>query len=245
MYDIEFENFVKTAKQEKSSRRLHSLAESQLALYLSYLYPDACVVPEVAGVLGGRNDLMLFIFDGRFAVFEFFFSPTQVPQDLRLLEQSDADIKVAVLLDEAVDPRLAPQYFHKKPHPFPYLWLSEILVSNRKWFCLNKLRKIVKFANTFVIPDLPLMLPDPSLFLLLPNRELIAGDIVKGDFELPLIKAMTTYELRDRILGEQSVKILHKIQEKLPRYTPLGISISLGDADTTASKIEGHFSVEY
>ena len=68
---------------------------------------------------------MQFAFNGRRVVFEFFFSPSQVPQDLRLLEQAKADVKIAILLDSAINSKLADEYFHKKPDHFPFLWLSD------------------------------------------------------------------------------------------------------------------------
>jgi len=139
----EFEQFIKNAKQDKTSHRLHTLAEQRLVLLLSRLYPHACAVPEISGVLGGRNDLMLFAFDGRRAAFEFFFSPSQVPQDLRLLEQVKADVRIAILLDREVNPKLALEYFRKKPDPFPFLWLSDILLVSHEGRCLEYLRELL------------------------------------------------------------------------------------------------------
>ena len=77
----EYKAFVKEAK---SRRRLHGVVEQRLRVLLSKIFPDAHATQEVSGILGGRNDLMLFFFNGRRVVFELFFSPSQVPQDLRL-----------------------------------------------------------------------------------------------------------------------------------------------------------------
>jgi hypothetical protein len=136
----EFAAFV---KDKKGRQKLHALSEQRLAELLTQIYPDAAPIPEVSGVLGGRNDLIQFFFNGRRVVFEMFFSPSQVPQDLRLLEQSSADVKIAILLDREVDPRLATEYFRKKPESFPFLWLSQILVSSHAPVTRARLRELI------------------------------------------------------------------------------------------------------
>jgi len=136
----EFAAFV---KDKKGRQKLHALAEQRLADLLTKIYPDAATIPEVSGVLGGRNDLIQFFFSGRRVVFEMFFSPSQVPQDLRLLEQSSADVKVAILLDREVDPKLATEYFRKKPESFPFLWLSQVLVPRHAPVTLARLRELI------------------------------------------------------------------------------------------------------
>lgn len=139
----EFDQFIALSKQAKARRRLHPDAERKLKSLLSRLYPDDIVVQEVSGVLGGRNDLMQFAFNGRRAVFEFFFTPDQVPQDLRLLEQAKAEVKVAILLDRSINPAVAEEYVRKKPEHFPYLWLSELMMPSKEGECLIRLREIV------------------------------------------------------------------------------------------------------
>jgi len=116
MTDGEFEQFIRAAKQAKAQKRLHPNAQSRLGFLLSCIYPDDIVVSEVSLVYGGRNDLAQFVFNGRRIVFEFFFSVDQIPQDLRLLEQAIADVKVAILLDSSIDPKLARECARKKPN---------------------------------------------------------------------------------------------------------------------------------
>jgi hypothetical protein len=139
----EFDDFVKLVTKAKAARRLHPSVEVRLTALLARLYPNDCAVSEVTAVLGGRNDLIQFSFNGRRAVFELFFSPSQVPQDLRLLERAEAEVKIAILLDHEVNPKLADAFFHKKPDHFPYLWLSELMMSSKEAFCLAKLRELV------------------------------------------------------------------------------------------------------
>jgi hypothetical protein len=136
----EFEDFVRSTKRRN---KLHPIVERRLKDLLSRLFPDSHSVSEVAGVLGGRNDLMQFFFSGRRVLFELFFSASQVPQDLRLLEQSSADVKVAVLLDPNFKPKLADDYFRKKPDAFPYLWLSDLMLKQKETYCLARLQELI------------------------------------------------------------------------------------------------------
>ena len=135
-----FASFVKTAKGQ---RHLHKIVEDRLSELLLRLDPEAYPVSEVSAVLGGRNDLIQFHSTGRRVVFELFFSRGQVPQDLRLLEQAEAEVKVAVLLDREIDPRVATQYFRKKPNHFPYLWLSAVISPAHEDFCLARLAELI------------------------------------------------------------------------------------------------------
>lgn len=92
-------NYINSEKYEESIRelrrkkQLHSKVEERLTYLLKKVLPEGALVPEIYGIPGGRHDLMAFSFNGRRIVFELFFSPSQVSQDLRLLEQSTADKK--------------------------------------------------------------------------------------------------------------------------------------------------------
>lgn len=138
-----FQDYIKWVKDAKKRKILHKEVEKRLASLLSKIYPDSYQVAEVSGIPGGRNDLMQFSFSGRRVVIELFFSPSQVPQDLRLLEQSGSDIKIAVLLDDAIDPNLSKEYFHKKPDPFPFLDLRVVMLPEHEKFCLARLKELI------------------------------------------------------------------------------------------------------
>ena len=136
----EFREFIKAVRKDKRAKRLHSRVEKRLSELLERLCPDSRPVSEVAGVLGGRNDLIQFFPNGRRVVFELFATVSQVPQDLRLLEQSVANVKIAILLDREIDPKLSIEYFHKKPNHFPFVWLSDVLMPEREPKCLDRFR---------------------------------------------------------------------------------------------------------
>ena len=140
----EFQKFATNVDKAKKEKRLHSWVEERLSELLKRLYPDSSPVPEAGGILGGRNDLIQFFPNRRRVVFELFATVSQVPQDLRLMEQSSADVKIAILLDEQIKPDLAKEYFHKKPDHFPYLWLSDVLMPERESTCLNQLHDAIE-----------------------------------------------------------------------------------------------------
>jgi len=207
---------------------LHTLAQEKLALYLSRLYPRDCAVSEVSGVLGGRNDLMLFAFDGHRVVFEFFFSPSQVPQDLRLLEQAKADVKIAILLDREANPKLADEYFHKKPGHFPFLWLSYLMVPSQEEFCLALLRELVDehFPKNLVLSVL--LAKEPEL-------QPSAGMSVLGTYTLAgpgasMNRAVSMISQQIRSMSNGSTCV----------------SFSLDTAErSTSSEVAGNITVQY
>jgi hypothetical protein len=135
--------YFESIKNIKRKNELHPQVEARLSTLLTKIYPEDCPVSEVSGIPGGRNDLILFSFTGRRIVFELFFSPSQVSQDLRLLELSNADIKIAVLHDDEVNPKLSAEYFHKKPDHFPYLWLKWLMDPDWESICLQRLRELI------------------------------------------------------------------------------------------------------
>lgn len=136
----EFDLFCQWAGSALANRHLHSIVQKRLSELLTKEFPDNPSVAEVFGVEGGRNDLIHYEQSGRRAVFELFCSPSQVPQDLRLLEQAEAHWKFAVLLDREIRAELADTYFHKKPDPFPFLWLSQVMMPGKEADCRAKLR---------------------------------------------------------------------------------------------------------
>jgi len=137
------ETFTQELRTLRRCRDLHAKVTARLVELLSKLDPESVAVPEVTGVLGGRNDLIQFSFSGRRVVFEVFATPSQVPQDLRLLEQSSADVKIAVLLDREADEKVARAYFRKKPEAFPFLWVSHVLRGEVERLTLARLSELV------------------------------------------------------------------------------------------------------
>jgi hypothetical protein len=116
----EFERFSDWVTTSLPKHQVHSAFQNALRSLLLAEFPNTTAIPEVYAVAGGRNDMVQYTQDGKRAVFELFCSPSQVPQDLRLLERVDAHWKVAVLLDEQVNTELAANFFRKKPEGLPF-----------------------------------------------------------------------------------------------------------------------------
>lgn len=247
--DDEFKNFVEQAKKDKQGKHLHTRSQKQLILYLNELFPHDYAISEVAGVLGGRNDLMHFAFDGRSAVFEFFFSPSQVPQDLRLLEQSKAEIKIAILLDKEINHRLADEYFHKKPNPFPYLWLSQLLVESRKKCCLIMLHKLLSLPNVKEPSKWNISMPTAT------TEE--SSKVIDVNSVSELITALSPqtgeavtgkYTFSGMSLDENLSEMFKDAQENI-NATPVSFSVGItkigGTSISLPSDIDGDITVQY
>lgn len=142
----EFQRFCEWANEALRLHQLHGAVQTRLRQLLTEEFPDNAAVSEICGVKGGRNDLFHYQQDGKRAVFEVFCSPSQVPQDLRLLEQADAHWKIAILLDAELRPELAKTYFRKKPESFPFLWLSQVMMPGKECDCRSKLRMLLTIA---------------------------------------------------------------------------------------------------
>ena len=127
----------------RKSKKLHTVVEERLEELISKHFSDTKPVSEVSAVLGGRNDLVQYFFNSRKVVFEIFCSASQVPQDLRLLEQCDANIKIAIFLDANIDEKVSTQYFRKKPDVFPFLWLKGILDEKYEDIIAARLHEII------------------------------------------------------------------------------------------------------
>ena len=138
MDKTEFERFREWVRDSLPKRQVHAAFQNSLRLLLSAEFPGTTAIPEVYAVKGGRNDMVQYAQDGKRAVFELFCSPSQVPQDLRLLERADAHWKIAVLLDEEINRDLATNFFRKKPEGLPFLWLSQVIMPSKAADCRAK-----------------------------------------------------------------------------------------------------------
>ena len=172
---MSYKNLTELSKafsELRSSKQLHSVTEHRLSELLNDIYPEAYAKPEPGEIPGGRSDLAFYFGDGRYVVFEIFASKSQVPQDLRHLEQSNAQAQIAVLTDPMLDNgAVFDEYFAKKPRaPFPWLRLSEILTVESESVAKEKLSQYIReaFASDEVRGRIA---PSPELRLKLYNME--------------------------------------------------------------------------
>ncbi|GEM_PF-3479379 len=149
MQASEFQLFCEWASAALAKHQVHASFQNALRALLSAEFPGSTAVAEVYAVAGGRNDMVQYWQDGKRAVFELFCSPSQIPQDLRLLERAEAHWKIAVLLDEAVNPDLSAAFFHKKPEGLPFLWLSQVIMPTNATECRLKLRQLLSMEPLY------------------------------------------------------------------------------------------------
>ena len=95
------------------------------------------------GLAGGRNDLLLFEFSGKKILFELFASRGQVSRDLRILDKTHADVKIAIIIDREVDAKVADAFLRENPESnYPFLFVSE-LFEEPPVECSLKLRELL------------------------------------------------------------------------------------------------------
>ena len=132
----------------KSRKKLHTITEKRLALLLEDIYPDDYAITEPGEIPGGRSDLAFYFGSGRYAVFEVFATVSQVAQDLRHLEQSNAQARIAILTDPDLDGgKIVKEYFRKRPRdPFHSMKLSDVLVVENEANTKEQLRQYIDEA---------------------------------------------------------------------------------------------------
>src|SRR5262245_45462992 len=94
------QSLVEQIKSLRKDHLLHGHVEGELIRLLNLVAPDFHPVPEIQGLAGGRNDLMLFEYSGGKLLFEIFATKSQVSRDLRILDRTKADVKIAIILDK-------------------------------------------------------------------------------------------------------------------------------------------------
>jgi hypothetical protein len=121
------DEYINWVRELRKRKELHPEVEKRLAGLLSGIVPDYHPVAEPLGLAGGRNDLMLFEFSGRKALFEIFGTASQVSRDLRILDKTKADRKVAVIIDKDVDGAVFDRFLKENPEDnYPFLFVGEL-----------------------------------------------------------------------------------------------------------------------
>lgn len=209
MNKTEFQLFCEWVNAAMPKHQLHSAVQTRLRQLLAKEFPDNAAVTEISAVKGGRNDLIYYLQDGKRAVFEFFCSTSQVPQDLRLLEQADAHWKIAILLDVELRPDLAENYFRKKPDSFPFLWLSQIIMPGKESECLAKLRTLL------TMPPLHAEQSRPALVQTAHAQDSIVAQTGHGDISINQKKIVRPQFAREPgdITEEQAFEIKSRIED--------------------------------
>lgn len=139
------ERYIQWVKKSRKAKKLHTYVEERLIQILSVILPDHHAIKEPQGLAGGRNDLMLFEFNGRKVLFEVFASKTQVSRDLRILDKTRADVKIAVIIDKEVDSSVFEKFIKENPEDnYPYLFTGELFEQSLARTCALKLYELIK-----------------------------------------------------------------------------------------------------
>lgn len=105
--------------------------ENHLIKVFNKIFPSSIAVKEIQGLAGGRNDLIFFEFNKRKVLFEIFASKSQVSRDLRILDKTNADVKIAIVIDKEVDESVIQQFLKENPeNNYSFLFVSELFNHN-------------------------------------------------------------------------------------------------------------------
>lgn len=137
--------YINWIKETRKAKALHSIVESQLVRILNKICPDYHPLKEPQGLAGGRNDLMLFEFNGRKILFEIIASYSQVSRDLRILDKTKADVKIAVIIDKDADKRVFEKFLKENPEDnYPFIFIGELFNKSHIHQCALKLNELIR-----------------------------------------------------------------------------------------------------
>ncbi len=128
-----------TIRSLRKDKQLHSVVEEKIISILSKIAPDLHPIREPLGLAGGRDDLMLFEFSARKVLFEIFASASQVSRDLRILDKTKAEVKIAVIIDKDIDSKVFEQFLRENPDDnYPFIFIGELMSDSID--CILKLK---------------------------------------------------------------------------------------------------------
>jgi hypothetical protein len=183
--------------QWRKTKQLHTVVEDRLTMLISKISSDYHPVKEPVGLAGGRNDLMVFEFSSKKVLFEIFATRSQVSRDLRILDKTKSDKKVAIIIDKEVDSSVFEMFVKENPEDnYPFMFIGE-LFEEPPILCTLKLRELIlgdeeaKFQRM-----LRAKLPVKDFFRMCKEEGievLLQEDIKSGD--ITLAKMLTTVVL--------------------------------------------------
>jgi hypothetical protein len=236
LFDDEPEYFRWIANLRKA-KHLHTTVEDRLVALVSQALPEYLPVKEPQGLAGGRNDLLLFDFRGRKALFEIFASQSQVSRDLRILDKTHAAVKISVVIDREVDAKVWDRIQKENPETnYPYLFIKELFLKQYLGESRLKLRQLIAGDEEAHFLRLYLERVDLSRFVELWGKEGLRI-LSKKDIETKTVSFQKVFNLyviqRLQKLGMQPSK-LKKLVEWLSNeemaefvFRKLGVGFNL------------------
>ncbi len=140
---MQTDQIAQNLRHLRKRKQLHSVVESRLVEIVYKVAPELHPIKEPLGLAGGRNDLMLFDFSGKKVLFEIFATASQVSRDLRIMDMTKADVKIAVIIDEDIDPKVLERFLRENPESnYPFIFVGE-LMAEPPIECSLKLRQLI------------------------------------------------------------------------------------------------------
>jgi hypothetical protein len=128
----------------RKNKLLHSTVLNELTIIINRYFPKYEPIAEIQGLAGGRNDLIAFKYNTRKILFEVFATASQVSRDLRILDNTISDIKIAIIIDKEIDKKVLEKFLRENPeNNYPYLFISQILNRSKIVNTINVLRDII------------------------------------------------------------------------------------------------------
>jgi len=127
----------------RRAHKLHAAVEDRLIELIRTIAPEYHSIKEPVGLAGGRNDLLLFEFSGRKVLFELLATRNQVSRDLRILDKTKADRKIAVIIDKEIDGKVFDAFVRENPEDnYPFIFVGE-LFQEPPAMAVLKLRELI------------------------------------------------------------------------------------------------------
>lgn len=144
-------NFFNEVKSLRREKKLHSVLLEKLKNILVKYFPEYIPISEIQGLAGGRNDLLCFKYNRQKILFEIFATASQVSRDLRLLDKTDADIKIAIIIDKEIDNKVIDKFLRENPeNNYPYFFMSMILKQENVVKFVTNLREVIYRKDIYV-----------------------------------------------------------------------------------------------
>jgi len=229
--DISQKQYIEQIKALRKSKKLHTYVEDRLIELITRIAPEYHPIKEPVGLAGGRNDLMLFEFNQRKILFEIFASRSQVSRDLRILDKTQANQKIAIIIDKEADKTVLEQFLKENPEDnYPFLFVGE-LFREPTIDCELKLRELIAGDEEAKFQRMLRGKMGPINFFNICRKEGIEV-LAKGDKDITYVKIFVTVALGKCLnfgIARSKVKKLGKwlSDEQVIKYILLRIDLGL------------------
>lgn len=149
------DQYIEFILELRKKRQLHTVVEKRLMHILSKISPELHPFKEIQGLAGGRNDVLAYEYNGRKVLFEIFGSKSQVSRDLRILDKTDADVKIAIVMDKEADESVFNQFIRENAEDsYPFIFIRELFDNDQVNKCALKLLKLIQSEDMVIFNEI-------------------------------------------------------------------------------------------